>query len=80
MGCLYVVGVGTFVCYLLLVVAQKRLQPSEVAAYNYIQPVVAAVAGVCWGVDVLTWEKAAAIVLIAAGVGMVTRAPKPAVR
>lgn len=76
-SCAYVVGVGTFVCYLLLNAGQSRLAPPVVAAYNYVQPVVAATAGVLWGVDMLTWQKCLAILLIVCGVRMVTR-KKPA--
>ncbi len=76
LGCAYVVGIGTFVCYLLLVAGQKRLAPSTVAAYNYVQPVVAAMAGICWGLDRFTGLKAMAIILIAVGVWNVTRAQR----
>lgn len=72
-SCAYVVGIGTFICYLLLAAAQKRLQPPVVAAYNYIQPVIAAAAGICWGLDRLTGIKAMAIILIAIGVWNVTQ-------
>lgn len=72
-GAAYVVGVGTFLCYILLIIAQRRLKPPVVATYNYVQPVIAATAGICWGVDVLTLPKCAAVLLIAAGVWFVTR-------
>ena len=71
LSCAYVVGVGTFVCYLLLNAGQSRLAPPVVAAYNYVQPVVAAVAGILWGVDVLTWQKVVAVLLIFGGVWLV---------
>lgn len=74
LGAAYVVGVGTFLCYILLIVAQRRLKPPVVATYNYVQPLVAALAGICWGVDTLTWMKCLAVLLIAAGVWFVTRA------
>lgn len=73
-GCLYTVAVGTFICYLLLIAGQKRLQPSVVSTYNYVQPVVAAVLGICWGLEILTWQKCLAIALIALGVWYVTHA------
>ncbi|MBR5895892.1 MAG: DMT family transporter [Akkermansia sp.] len=71
-SCIYVVAIGTFVCYLLLNVGQSRLAPPVVAAYNYVQPVVAATAGILWGVDELTWQKVLAILLIAGGVLLVS--------
>lgn len=72
-GMLYVVLIGTFVCYILLIMAQRRLSPSVVATYNYVQPVVAATAGVLWGIDVITTQKLLAVLLIAIGVRLVTR-------
>lgn len=71
-GMLYVVLIGTFVCYILLIMAQRRLSPSVVATYNYVQPAVAATAGVLWGLDVLTFQKLLAVLLIIAGVRLVT--------
>lgn len=73
LGTAYVVGVGTFLCYILLIIAQRRLRPPVVATYNYVQPVVAATAGICWGVDALTLPKCLAVLLTAAGVWFVTR-------
>lgn len=74
LSCAYVVGVGTFICYLLLIAGQKRLAPAVVATYNYVQPAVAALFGICWGVDALTWHKLLAMALIACGVWKVTHA------
>lgn len=71
-GAVYVVFVGTFVCYFLLMMGQKRLSPPVVAAYNYVQPVVAALLGIAWGLEILTWQKCVALVLIAVGVRCVT--------
>lgn len=79
LSCTYVVCIGTFVCYLLLNAGQSRLAPPVVASYNYVQPVIAAAAGILWGVDALTWQKVAAILLIAAGVWNVTRHTAPTV-
>lgn len=78
MGCAYVVGVGTFLCYLLLNAGQSRLAPPVVAAYNYVQPLIAATVGILWGVDILTWQKSFAILLILAGVWLVTTSRRSA--
>lgn len=40
--------------------------------YNYVQPIVATITGVCLGLDVFTPLKALAIVLIFSGVWLVT--------
>lgn len=70
----YVVLGGTFAAYLFLIFAQRRLEPSVVATYNYVQPVVAALAGLALGLERLTWQKCLAGVLIAGGVWLVTHA------
>lgn len=75
-GAFYVVFFGTFVSYLLLIVGQQHLEPPTVAAYNYVQPAIAATAGILLGVDMLTWQKCAAMVLIVAGVWFVSRPGK----
>lgn len=71
LSCAYVVGIGTFVCYLLLNAGQSRLAPPVVAAYNYVQPMIAATAGILWGVDSLSWQKIVAVLLIIGGVWLV---------
>ena len=73
LGTLYVVFFGSFVSYLLMIVGQRYLEPPTVTAYNYIQPVIAAAAGIMLGVDVLTWQKVVAVALIAAGVWAISR-------
>lgn len=71
-GACYVVAGGSFLSYLLLITAQQRLEPPTVATYNYVQPAVAATVGILLGVDLLTWQKMAAMALIAVGVRFVT--------
>lgn len=67
-GSAYVVFFGSFISYLLMIVGQRHLEPATVTAYNYIQPVIAAVVGISLGVDALTWQKVVAVICIAAGV------------
>lgn len=67
-GTVYTVLFGSFISYLLMIVGQRQLEPSTVAAYNYIQPIIAATVGIMLGVDELTWQKVAAAIFIAAGV------------
>ncbi len=64
----YVVIGGSFFSYLLLIVGQRRLEPPTVAAYNYVQPIIAAAVGILLGLDILTWQKSLALLLIASGV------------
>lgn len=69
----YVVVFGTFVCYLLSVVAQRVLRPTVVSIYNYIQPIVSAIASVLAGIGIFTVWQAVAIVLVFSGVWLVTK-------
>ncbi len=69
----YVVIGGSFFSYLLLIVGQRRLDPPTVAAYNYAQPIIAAVVGIMLGLDILTWQKCLSLLLIAAGVLLITK-------
>ncbi len=74
-GTVYTVLFGSFFSYLLMIVGQRHLEPATVAAYNYIQPVIAATVGISLGVDMLTWQKVVAVVFIAAGVWFIARRP-----
>jgi drug/metabolite transporter (DMT)-like permease len=68
----YMLLMGTFVAYFLIPVALKRLRPTTVGSYNYLQPLVASLAAIVVGQDVLTWEKPTAAVLVFCGVYLVT--------
>lgn len=72
-GSLYVVIFGSFVSYLLMIIGQRQLAPSTVAAYNYIQPIIAATVGIALGLDMLTWQKVLAVACIAGGVRFISR-------
>ncbi len=41
--------------------------------YTYLQPIIAAVVSILSGLDVITWQKALATVLIVGGVILVSR-------
>ena len=71
-GIAYVVVCGTFLAYICIMIGQKRLRPTLVGMYNYVQPIVATITGVCLGLDAFTPLKALAIVLIFSGVWLVT--------
>lgn len=70
-GITYVVVCGTFLAYICIMIGQKRLRPTLVGMYNYVQPIVATITGICLGLDVFTLAKALAIVLIFSGVWLV---------
>ncbi len=63
---------ATFVSYILVVIGQKRLRPTVAGMYNYIQPLVACIIAILWGMDTFGITKAFAILLIFAGVFLVT--------
>ena len=69
----YVLVFGTFLCYLIVPVGQKFLRPTLVAMYNYVQPVVATIAAIVWGMDSFNILKVVAVVLIFSGVFLVNR-------
>ncbi len=71
-GLAFVVIGATFISYMLVVVGQKRLRPTVAGMYNYIQPIVACVIAVCWGLDSFNLTKMVAVILIFGGVYLVT--------
>ena len=72
LSAVYVVAGGTFLAYLLIVVGQRNLKPTVAAMYNYVQPVVGCLAAAMIGLDTLTLGKGFAVLLIFAGVYLVT--------
>ena len=72
-GALSLVVVGaTFICYILVVIGQRRLRPTVAGMYNYIQPLLACIVAILWGMDSFGITKAFAILLIFTGVFLVT--------
>ena len=68
----FIVVGGTFLSYSLIVIGQKNLRPTVGGMYNYVQPVVASIAAIYWGLDRFDASKAVAVALIAGGVYLVT--------
>lgn len=69
----FLVVFATFVSYFLIPIGQKRIRPTLVSLYTYLQPMIATVFSIIIGMDVLTWQKVVAIVLIFTGVGFVSK-------
>ena len=67
----YIVAGATFFTFLLVVWAQRRLLPTTVSVYNYVQPFVAVVASMAMGLAVPQWMHAVAAALIFTGVWLV---------
>lgn len=69
----YVVFFGTFVAYLLTMVAQRVLRPTVVSTYNYVQPMVAVSVSLLTGMAVLKPMQCLAMVLVFCGVWLVIK-------
>lgn len=70
----FVVLCGTYIAYIMMTKAQKHLQPTVVAMYNYVQPLVACIVSVMMGVGHFGLAQMAAVVLVFSGVWLVTQA------
>jgi len=69
----FIVLGGTFFGYLMIPIGQKNLRPTVATMYNYVQPIVASIAAVLWNLDTFGWYKMVSVVLVFAGVYLVTR-------
>ena len=69
----YVVVGGTFLAYICLMGAQQRLRPTVVSMYNYMQPTVASVVAIAFGMAAFNLQKGIAVVLVFLGVYFVTQ-------
>ena len=69
----YVVFGTTFLTYFLINYSLKRLKPTTVSIYIYIQPVIACITAVIIGVDSLTVINISASFLVFVGVYLVSR-------
>lgn len=71
-GLAFIIIGATFLSYMLIVIGQKNLRPTVAGMYNYIQPLVACIVAICWGMDSFNITKGIAVVLIFGGVYLVT--------
>ena len=69
----YLIVLATFVSYFLIPFGQKRIRPTLVSMYSYIQPIIATVISIIIGMDILTWQKILAAFMVFAGVFIVSR-------
>ena len=70
---IYVVVMATFVAYFLIPYGQKRIRPTLVSMYTYLQPIIAVIISIASGLDVISWQKGLAILLVFSGVFLVIR-------
>lgn len=68
----YVVVFSTYLAYICIMIGQKNLRPTLVGMYNYVQPIVASLIGIYLGLDTFGGSKILAVVLIFAGVYLVS--------
>jgi drug/metabolite transporter (DMT)-like permease len=69
----YVVLFATFLGYLLIPIGQKRLRPTTLSMYNYLQPIMASLVAIFIGIDSFGYEQALAGLLVFSGVYIVTQ-------
>jgi drug/metabolite transporter (DMT)-like permease len=69
----YIIFINTFLAYILINIAMKVLNASAVSYYSYLQPVIASVASVSLGNEIITIPKLFAALLIFLGVFLVSR-------
>lgn len=68
----FVVVGGTFLAYILMMRGQQTLRPTVVSMYNYVQPIVACAVSVAMGIGTFGPWQGVAVVLVFAGVWLVT--------
>lgn len=69
----YLIICATFITYYLIPIAQKRIRPTLVSMYTYVQPIIAIAISIAIGMDTLTWQKLLATALVFGGVVIVNQ-------
>ena len=69
----YLIICATFITYYLIPLAQKRIRPTIVSMYSYVQPIIAIAISIAIGMDTLTWQKILATILVFGGLAIVSR-------
>ena len=69
----YLIVCATFITYFLIPLAQKRIRPTLISMYSYIQPIIAIAVSIAIGMDTLTWQKSLATILVFTGLIIVSR-------
>lgn len=64
---------ATFVAYFLIPIGQKRIRPTLVSMYGYLQPIIATTAAITTGMDSLTVTKVLSALLVFTGVYIVNQ-------
>ena len=69
----FIVFGATYLAYILMMRGQKKLTPTQVSVYNYVQPVVSTVVSLFLGIASLGWMQGVAVALVFVGVRLVAR-------
>lgn len=64
---------ATCVAYFLIPYGQQRLRPTIVSLYTYLQPLIASIASIILGMDIVTWQKLLGAICVFAGVWLVNK-------
>lgn len=67
----FLVICATFITYFLIPFGQKRIRPTLVSMYSYIQPIIATAISIVIGMDALSWQKVLAAATVFGGVILV---------
>ena len=68
----YLIFCATFITYFLIPLGQKCIRPTLVSMYSYVQPIIAIVISICIGMEMLTWQKLLAAIMVFGGVVVVS--------
>lgn len=68
----YLIFCATFISYFLIPIAQKRIRPTLISMYSYVQPIIAIAISIAIGMDNLTWQKTLATLLVFGGLIIVS--------
>ena len=68
----YLIFCATFITYFLIPVGQKRIRPTLVSMYSYVQPTIAIAISITAGMEMLTWQKILAAIMVFGGVLVVS--------
>lgn len=63
---------ATFITYFLIPIGQKHVRPTLVSMYSYVQPIIAIIISICVGMEMLTWQKILAAIMVFGGVVIVS--------
>lgn len=69
---LFLIVCSTFITYFLIPIGQKRIRPTLVSMYSYVQPIIATAISIYIGMDTLGWQKIVAALTVFTGVVVVS--------